>query len=248
MNILISDIGRVPYREAWSLQEQIQQRLIDDKLGVRRGKKKALEHDEVLLLVEHPHVYTLGKSGDDQNMLMSEQQLEHLEAEFVKIDRGGDITYHGPGQIVGYPILDLSRRDFGIKQYIWNLEQSLIDTLAEYEIEGQRLDDFTGVWVGDAKVCAIGIKASRYVTMHGFALNVNTQLEYFDYIVPCGINHKSVTSMQQLLGRRVESNDVKMRLIRHISDRFGVTPDVETPLPELQNDFSHLNENPIRDH
>ncbi len=228
------------YRDAWSLQESIQQRIIDDKLAVRRNQKDRLEWDEVLLLVEHPHVYTLGKSGDDQNMLMGEAQLEHLDAEFVQIDRGGDITYHGPGQMVGYPILDLDRHELGIKEYIWRLEQSIMDMLAEYKIEAVRVDDYTGVWVDGAKICAIGIKASRYVTMHGFALNVNTDLQYFDYIVPCGINHKSVTSLQQLLGREMEMKEVKKRLIPHIERQFDCKAKFERSLPELEGQFSYL--------
>ncbi len=244
--VIVKDLGRADYRDVWSLQETVQQRLIEDKLAVRRNQKDRLEWKEVLLLVEHPHVYTLGKSGNDQNMLMSSEQLQHLEADFVHIDRGGDITYHGPGQIVGYPILDLARREIGIKQYIWSLEQVVIDTLAEYDVKGDRVGDYTGVWVGDAKICAIGIKASRYVTMHGFALNVNTSLQYFDYIVPCGINHKSVTSLQELLGREIDLGEVKEILIRQIERQFDCNAVLDGRVPELEGQFSYLGSDDIQ--
>lgn len=177
---------------------------------------------DVLLLVEHPHVYTLGKSGDAAHLLRSDDELNALDATFVQIDRGGDITYHGPGQIVGYPIMDLDRYFTDIHKYLRFLEEVIIQTCADFGIAGERVEKLTGVWVGDAKICAFGIKCSRWVTMHGFALNVNSHLDYFGHIVPCGINDKAVCSMSSLLKRPVDEAEVKDRILFHFSRIFDV--------------------------
>ena len=179
-----------------------------------------------MLFVEHPHVYTLGKSGVQNNLLINDQFLKQIDATFYKINRGGDITYHGPGQIVGYPILDLEALNLQVKSYIHNLEEAIIQTLADYGIKSERLDGATGVWVDTTvpgksrKICAIGVKASRYVSMHGFALNVNTDLNYFNHINPCGFVDKGVTSMEKELGSKLEIKEVKDKLVQKLSDIF----------------------------
>jgi lipoyl(octanoyl) transferase len=180
-----------------------------------------------LLFCEHPHVYTIGKSGSEGNLLVNEAFLKQKGAALFKIDRGGDITYHGPGQIVGYPILDLEAFRSGVKQYIFNMEEAIIRTLAEYNISAQRLDGATGVWLDTAisgktrKICAIGVKVSRAVTMHGFAFNVNTDLQYYDFINPCGFTDKGVTSMEKELGEKVNFEEVKEKLKENLSAVFG---------------------------
>jgi len=176
---------------------------------------------DVLLFVEHPHVYTLGKSGDASHLLRSAEELVRLGATYEKIDRGGDITYHGPGQIVGYPILDLDRYFTDIHKYLRYLEEVIIRVCADYGIQAARVDKLTGVWVGEAKICAFGIRCSRWVTMHGFALNVNAQLDYFGHIVPCGISDKAVCSMASLLKHPVDETEVKSRIIHHFEDLFA---------------------------
>lgn len=221
MRILrVVDLGNKPYRPTWDLQKRIQASLIDEKLSRRKHPSIPTEGADYFFFVEHPHVYTLGKSGDQANLLSSDDQLKAIEAEFVPIDRGGDITYHGPGQIVGYPILDLDRYGTDLHVYLRNLEEVIIRTLADYGIQGQRVEKLTGVWVNGAKVCAMGIKCSRWVTMHGYALNVNTQMEYFRHIVPCGITDKPVCSMQQLLGKEISLTEVKERLLHHFQTIF----------------------------
>jgi lipoyl(octanoyl) transferase len=178
-----------------------------------------------LVFCEHPHVYTLGKSGDEHNMLLDYIQLQAKNATFVHSNRGGDITYHGPGQVVGYPIFDLANFGLGLKQYIFRIEEAIIQTLFTYQIPSSRLEGSTGVWldVGTPlcrKICAIGVRSSRFVTMHGFALNVNTQLEYFSYINPCGFIDKGVTSMEKELGGTVELDELKARLRKCIEEQF----------------------------
>ncbi len=237
------DLGHAPYQPVWDLQTAIQQRLVDEKM--RRRKEQTLykpgeESNDVLLFVEHPHVYTLGKSGDKANMLRGLAELADIDAEFIEIDRGGDITYHGPGQIVGYPILDLDRHFTDIHKYLRYLEEVIIKTCAEYDIEAGRIEGLTGVWVGDQKICAMGIRCSRWVTMHGFALNVNTDLSYFNHIVPCGITNKDVTSLQELLGRKIDLSEVKEHLVTHFEDVFDVSVAGVNSLPELDNQFSYL--------
>ncbi len=212
----------MPFREAWDVQASFQKTLIDEKLQVRNGAIIESPSPDLLLFVEHPHVYTLGKSGDVANLLRE-------EAEFVKIDRGGDITYHGPGQVVGYPILDLDRYYTDIHRYLRELEEVIIRVCADYGITAGREAKQTGVWVDGAKICAMGIKCSRWVTMHGFALNVNTDLGYFNHIIPCGISDKSVTSLQQLLGRQVDLIEVRQRIITHVSEVFQARMHLRNP-------------------
>lgn len=243
MNVVETyDLGHAPYRPVWDLQTAIQQRLMDEKLARRKQKlyKPGDESNDVLLFVEHPHVYTLGKSGDSAHLLKGLKELADIDAEFIEIDRGGDITYHGPGQIVGYPILDLDRYFTDIHKYLRYLEEVIIKTCTEYGIEAGRIEGLTGVWVGDKKICAMGIRCSRWVTMHGFAFNVNTNLSYFNHIIPCGIMNKEVTSLQDILGREVNPSDVKRHLLKHFSNVFNVNIVKADSLPELDNEFSYL--------
>ena len=243
MNVVETyDLGHAPYRPVWDLQTAIQQRLIDEKQARRKQKlyKPGDESNDVLLFVEHPHVYTLGKSGDSAHLLKGLKELKDINAEYIEIDRGGDITYHGPGQIVGYPILDLDRHFTDIHKYLRYLEEVIILTCSEYGIEAGRIEGLTGVWVGDKKICAMGIRCSRWITMHGFALNVNTDLSYFSHIVPCGITGKEVTSLQKILGREISPEEVKEHLLKHFSEVFDVNIVETDSLPELDNEFSYL--------
>lgn len=243
-SIDVYDLGHAPYKPTWELQAAIQQRLIDEKQARRNQKlyKPEDSSNDVLLFVEHPHVYTLGKSGNSKHLLKGLQELDDINAEYVEIDRGGDITYHGPGQIVGYPILDLGRYFTDIHKYLRKLEEVIIKTCAEYDIEASRIEGLTGVWVGDEKICAMGIRCSRWVTMHGFALNVNTDLSYFNHIVPCGIGDKEVTSLQKITGNKVDPFRVKDHLVTHFSQVFDADIDEVSTLPELDNEFSYLQE------
>lgn len=243
MKILeVYDLGHAPYQPVWDLQTAIQQRLINEKQDRRSQKlyKPGDESNDVLLFVEHPHVYTLGKSGNSDHLLKGLKELSDIDAEYIEIDRGGDITYHGPGQIVGYPILDLDRHITDIHKYLRFLEEVIIKTCSEYEIEARRIEGLTGVWVGDEKICAMGIRCSRWVTMHGFAFNVNTNLSYFKHIVPCGITDKEVTSLQKILGREVNPEEVKEHLVSHFSDVFGVNIVKADSLPVRNDEFSYL--------
>ncbi len=207
------DWKTMPYAEAWEQQQTLFNHKIQAKM---QGEKPSCD----FILVEHLPVYTLGKHGKESNMLLSEEALRNIGAELYHIDRGGDITYHGPGQITGYPIFDLEQLSIGLKQYIFNIEEVIIRVMAEYGIVGERVEGATGVWVGNNKICAIGVRASRYVTMHGFALNVNTDLRYFTYINPCGFTDKGVTSLQQELGREVPMEEVKQKLYQATLDVF----------------------------
>ncbi|MFN8324646.1 MAG: lipoyl(octanoyl) transferase LipB [Flavobacteriaceae bacterium] len=221
--IQLQDLGNKDYKETWDYQEQLFKQIVDIKLEKRNNSN--LETPNYFLFVEHPHVYTLGKSGDISNLLLSEKQLEAKEATFYKINRGGDITYHGPGQIVGYPILDLENFFTDIHKYLRLLEETIILTLAEYNIIGTRSEGETGVWldVGTPfarKICAMGVRASRWVTMHGFALNVNADLGYFDNIIPCGIRGKAVTSLHVELGKKINEQEVKEKIIKHFQNLF----------------------------
>ncbi|HYW35609.1 MAG TPA: lipoyl(octanoyl) transferase LipB [Balneolaceae bacterium] len=236
------DLGCSDYKPAWDLQTAIQQRLIKQKRAFPDAGSDELD-PEVLLFVEHPHVYTLGKSGDSAHLLKGMAELADLDAKYIEIDRGGDITYHGPGQIVGYPILDLDRHFTDIHKYMRSLEEVVILTCNEYGIKAGRIEGLTGVWVDDAKICAMGVRCSRWVTMHGFALNVNTDLSYFNHIIPCGIIDKEVTSLKKILGRPVEEKDVKKYLAGHFQDVFEVNVREGTSLPELNNEFSYLKRN-----
>ena len=229
--IQLQDLGNKDYKETWDYQEQLFKQIVDIKIQNRKFNSQPMPAGSqvptpnFLLFVEHPHVYTLGKSGDMSNLLLSEKQLEAKGATFYKINRGGDITYHGPGQIVGYPILDLENFFTDIHKYLRFLEEVIILTLAEYNIIGTRSEGETGVWldVGTPfarKICAMGVRASRWVTMHGFALNVNANLGYFDNIIPCGIKGKAVTSMHVELGEKVNEVELKQKIVKHFSTLF----------------------------
>ncbi len=218
------DLGLKDYKETWDYQEQLFKAVVDAKIQNRRNDTSFATNNH-LLFVEHPHVYTLGKSGDIANLLVNEKQLEEKGATFYKINRGGDITYHGPGQVVGYPILDLENFFTDIHKYLRLLEEMIILTLNEYGLKAERSKGETGVWldVGTPfarKICAMGVKASRWVTMHGFALNVNTDLGYFDNIIPCGIKEKAVTSLHVELGIAVDEDEVKQKLLKHFCNLF----------------------------
>ena len=222
--VVFQDLGLIDYKEAWDYQEK----RFNEILDVKKNNKKENRQDPTLsylLFCEHPHVYTLGKSGDENNLLVNEDYLKSREATFYKINRGGDITYHGPGQIVGYPILDLDNFFTDIHKYLRYLEEAVILTLADYGIESTRSDGETGVWldVGGEKarkICALGVRSSRWVTMHGFAFNVNCDLSYFGNIIPCGIVDKSVTSMQKELSKEVDMQEVQHKLKGHLKKLF----------------------------
>ncbi|MBN2596698.1 lipoyl(octanoyl) transferase LipB [Labilibaculum sp.] len=227
------DLGSIDYKEAWDYQENLFNEVLTSKLAnadLPADQKKL--SNNYLLFCEHPHVYTLGKSGKEQNMLLDLLQLQAKEATFHKINRGGDITYHGPGQIVGYPILNLETYDMGIKLYIETLEQAVINCIADYGILGTRLEGATGVWLDVGKptvrkICAIGVRISRWVSMHGFAFNVNTDLKYFEYINPCGFVDKGVTSLKKELGKELDIEEVKHNLKKHISKLFAMTLEID---------------------
>lgn len=226
--IAIQDLGYKDYKETWEYQEQLFKEILDIKIKNRR-EDAGLETPNHFLYVEHPHVFTLGKSGHLSNLLVSEKELAQKNATFYKINRGGDITYHGPGQIVGYPILDLENFFTDIHKYLRLLEEMVILTLAEYGLTAERSPGETGVWfdVGTPfarKICAMGVRASRWVTMHGFALNVNADLGYFDLMIPCGIKGKSVTSLNVELGKAtVDEAEVKAKLLKHFTALFEAT-------------------------
>lgn len=225
--VTFEDLGLIDYQQAWDYQEEIFRRVVALKISNRKLPDSHRQPTpNYLLFCEHPHVFTLGKSGDVNNLLIKESDLDRVDAGFHRTNRGGDITYHGPGQIVGYPILDLDNFFTDIHRYLRLLEEAVIKTLAEFEVQAGRIEGLTGVWTGAddpvsaRKICAMGVKASRWVTMHGFAFNINTNLEYFDYIVPCGIKDKDVTSLAAELGNRPDVSVVKQKLLRHLADLF----------------------------
>ena len=224
-SVTIKDLGVVDYKKCWDYQEELFKSVVDIKIKNRR-QSLSLPTSNYLLFVEHPHVYTLGKSGDISNLLINESQLEQRGAKFYKINRGGDITYHGPGQIVGYPILDLDNFFTDIHKYLRFLEEVIILTLKEYGLSASRNPGKTGVWLGvetpfARKICAMGVRASRWVTMHGFALNANVDLSYFDNIIPCGITNNSVTSLNKELGvENVDLSEVKQKVIKNFKILF----------------------------
>lgn len=207
------DVGLKDYKECWDYQE----RLLEEVQADKKASKAPSEQNH-FLLVEHPHVYTLGKSGDEHNLLIHEDFMRKIDATYYKIDRGGDITYHGPGQLVGYPIIDLEYYKIGVREYIEKMEDAIIETIAQYGLKGSRKEGATGVWLDaeipakSRKICAMGVRVSRYVTMHGFALNVNTDLRYFNYINPCGFVTYGVTSIEKELGHKVDMDEVKALL------------------------------------
>ena len=223
--IELQDLGLKDYKQTWEYQETLFKGIVDTKIKNRR-EDAGLETKNYFLFVEHPHVYTLGKSGDMSNLLVDEAQLKAKNASFYKVNRGGDITYHGPGQIVGYPILDLDNFFTDIHKYLRFLEEMIILTLAEYGLKAERSPGETGVWldVGTPfarKICAMGVRASRWVTMHGFALNVNADLGYFDLMIPCGIRGKAVTSLNVELGKKsIDEAEVKEKLLKHFAALF----------------------------
>jgi lipoyl(octanoyl) transferase len=225
-NVLLKDLTVKDYKDTWDYQTELLQEIVNTKIENRRNDSKK-NTENYFLFVEHPHVYTLGKSGDLSNLLLNEKQLAEKGATFYKINRGGDITYHGPGQIVGYPILDLENFFTDIHKYLRFLEEVIILTIAEYGIKGTRSDGETGVWLDAGtpfarKICAMGIRSSRWVTMHGFALNANVNLGYFDNIIPCGIKGKAVTSMEAELGQKVNMEEVKSKILKYFKELFEV--------------------------
>jgi lipoyl(octanoyl) transferase len=224
--IEVKKIGSIDYNKAWSLQTELFESIIALKLKNRAlPLEQQIPTSNYLLFCEHPHVYTLGKSGDRAHLLVNNEQLKQVEAQYFEINRGGDITYHGPGQVVGYPIFDLDNFFTDIHKYLRYLEESIIRTLAGFGIESGRVEGLTGVWIAGntpqaRKICAMGVKASRWVTMHGFALNVNTDLTYFGHIVPCGITDKAVTSMEKELGQKIPLSEVEDQISQHLKELF----------------------------
>lgn len=218
------NLGLIDYQEAWALQETLFKENIDLKIRARNGEE-GLHTKNYLLFCEHPHVYTLGKSGSMDNLLLNEEELSEQHATFYRINRGGDITYHGPGQLVAYPIFDLDYFFTDIHKYMRYLEEAVILTLKDFGIKGERVEGLTGVWMdGDTdkarKICAMGVKSSRWVTMHGIGFNINSDLNYFSHIIPCGIDNKDVTSMQRELGRLIDFDEVSTVLKNHLAKQF----------------------------
>ena len=219
---IFQDLQTVEYKDAWEYQESLLQNIIDEK---NKNINPTKQH---LLFCEHPHVYTLGKSGSENNLLINDEFLKKINATYHKSNRGGDITYHGPGQIVGYPIFNLQQMNILLKKYIYKLEEAIIQTIAEYNIEGERLEGATGVWLDSnkknkaRKICAMGVRVSRWVSMHGFALNVNTNLDYFKHINPCGFTDKTVSSIEKELGQKIDIEDVKHILKEKLTQEFNL--------------------------
>jgi lipoyl(octanoyl) transferase len=218
-------LGTISYADAWKYQENIFKAIVAHKIDLRNGISDIPTKDH-LIVCEHPHVYTLGKSGSIDNLLLSETQLQNQKIDFFKIDRGGDITYHGPGQLVVYPIIDLEHYFTDIHRYLRTLEEAVILTLAEYGVEAGRYDGFTGVWIdpdgkNPRKICAMGVKCSRWVTMHGIGFNINTDLNYFSNIIPCGIDDKAVSSLQSEKGEIIQFETLTDVLLKHIANLFN---------------------------
>ncbi len=224
--VIFKHLNLIDYKEAWDYQEKLFKETIDLKIAKRKDSFITKKTKNYLLFCEHPHVYTLGKSGDEKHLLLNSENLKQKNAAFYKINRGGDITYHGPGQIVGYPIFDLDYFFTDIHKYLRFLEEAVIVTLNEYGISAGRIEGLTGVWIDEdkpekaRKICALGVKCSRWVTMHGFAFNINTNLNYFNNIIPCGITDKAVTSMENELGKKINMQDVENRLKNNLANIF----------------------------
>jgi len=223
--VTIINLGLIDYKKAWDIQEKYFKQAIDRKIAIRNGENLP-PPSNYLILCEHPNVYTIGKSGKEENLLLSSEEVKSKEASFYKINRGGDITYHGPGQLVVYPILDLDQFFTDIHKYMRFLEQAVINTLLKFGIQSSRIDGMTGVWIDSAlpsarKICAMGVKSSRWVTMHGIGFNINTNLDFFSHIVPCGIDDKAVTSMQKELGIEVDMQEVENIIIEEFKSLFG---------------------------
>lgn len=231
--VYFRDLGSIEYGAGWELQESLMKKGLDLKAAIYNQpteiRPKEIATDNYLLFCTHPHVYTLGKSGHMEHLLLNDSRLKELDISFYRTNRGGDITYHGPGQIVGYPILDLEHFFTDLGKYMRSLEEVIIRALARFGIAGSRLPGATGVWLDPdnpsraRKICAMGVRCSRWITIHGFALNVNTELKYFDYIVPCGISDKAVTSMEKELGMKIEENEVKTVLREEFAAVFGAS-------------------------
>jgi lipoyl(octanoyl) transferase len=224
-SVHVRDLGLIDYKEAWDYQEALFKDIIDLKIENRNAGTN-LPTQNYVLFCEHPHVYTLGKSGDENHLLLNADKLAEHKATYYKINRGGDITYHGPGQLVVYPILDLDNFFTDIHKYMRFLEETVIRTLKHYGIHGERFDGLTGVWLDPTtpharKICALGVKSSRWVTMHGIGFNVNSDLSYFNHIIPCGIDDKAVTSVQQEIGREVDMEEIKSILLKEMADLFN---------------------------
>lgn len=207
--LVYCDLGLIDYKDAWDLQKSVHQLRVENKI------------DDVLFLLEHPHTYTLGKTADKENLVGDKKYLEENKISVYDIDRGGDITYHGPGQIVGYPIINLTNWKQDTHKYLRSIEEVIINVLKEYFLKGTRVEKYTGVWLDDRKICAIGIKISRWITMHGFAFNVNTDLNLFNGIIPCGIIDKDVTSLNRELSREINLTEVKEKIIHHFITEFN---------------------------
>jgi len=227
--MFLVDLGLMTYNEAWNIQLKINEAVRQNKLP------------DVLLLVEHPPVLTVGRDGKENNLLFPPEYFSNLSVEVFNVDRGGDVTYHGPGQLVGYPILDLKARGRDLLQYIRTLEKSVINLLAQYDIQAGTIPGLTGVWAGNEKICAIGVGARAWVTKHGFALNVNTNLEHFSWIVPCGLRNKGVTSMEKLLGHYLDFSEVKNRYAEVFAETFRVSPENIHPC-KLKDLLEQVNE------
>ena len=225
--VKLIDKGLIEFKKCWDFQTSIFDDIIRHKIAIRKGESKNSFTQNFLIFCEHPHVYTLGKTGEKDNLLIDELALKSKGVSYHHINRGGDVTYHGPGQLVGYPILDLDNFFTDINKYLRFLEEAVILTLKDYGLESGRVDGATGVWIeGDnplkaRKICAIGVKLSRWVTMHGFAFNVNTDLDYFNNIIPCGITNRSVTSLQQELGKPQDITEVQSKVLFHLQNLFG---------------------------
>ncbi|MBN2728060.1 MAG: lipoyl(octanoyl) transferase LipB [Bacteroidales bacterium] len=226
MQLQYTDLGSMPYQEAWDFQQSKMDKIIELR---KNGDYAQNDFCGWFLAVEHPHVYTLGKSGDEENMLLNYIQLQAANAEFIKTNRGGDITYHGPGQMVGYPIIDLDKSGLTVRRYIEKMEDAIIETLKEYGIKSSRMEGATGVWLdaetkGKArKICAIGVRVSKFITMHGFAFNINTDLNYFNHINPCGFTDKGVTSMEKELGQKQDLKAVYLKVYENFKKVYGFT-------------------------
>ncbi|HNP18432.1 MAG TPA: lipoyl(octanoyl) transferase LipB [Fulvivirga sp.] len=221
------NLGNIDYKEAWDYQTALFDGVVSKKITNRKlPEDQEVPTDNFIIFCQHPHVYTLGKSGLEEHLLLDENGLKEKNATYYKINRGGDITYHGPGQLVGYPILDLDNFFTDIHKYLRMLEEAVILTLNDYDVDAGRIEGLTGVWIdyekqiSPRKICALGVKSSRWVTMHGFAFNINPDLDYFNNIVPCGIDDKAVTSLEQELGKKVEMKEVAKKLLAHISCLF----------------------------
>ncbi|NQX90877.1 MAG: lipoyl(octanoyl) transferase LipB [Flavobacteriales bacterium] len=225
-NVHFKDLGAMDYKKCWDLQEEVFKSIVDQKIFNRNYPDQEKTTENYLYFVEHPHVFTLGKSGDESHLLLNQEALAKNGATYHKINRGGDITYHGPGQVVAYPIFDLDHFFTDIHKYLRFLEEAIILTIADYGIEGGRIDGLTGVWIDHEdeskarKIAALGVKCSRWVTMHGLALNVNSDLDFFNMIVPCGIDDKAVTSIEKEVGRKVDYEEVKQKLLLNLQNVF----------------------------